>query len=183
MNLMQRIFTKFLVFLFFVSVVGGCVYMVDKSGMIPGREDFSLNIDTNVKNVSDNFIDRVFDTSPKLSFVSATEYTSGDGYGSTIIKLIDWRGNFINTTCYEEILYPNKSIYISWTLMTPHTEYSNYYMDFDVPEPLGIYDQEVRCEVSNRNISLGKGFHVGNISNIVKSEIDSLKRDIMVSVT
>lgn len=119
------------------------------------------------------------DKTPKLEFVSATEYTKGDGNGSTIVKLIDWRGNKINTTCWETILYPNKTIYIGWTEMIQHWEYGNYYMDFVVPEPLGIYDQEVRCYVSNKNISIGKGFHVSNISNIVTSSIDDLKVDRM----
>ena len=117
--------------------------------------------------------------SPKLEFVSATEYTKGDGNGSTIIKLIDWRGNKINTTCYEKVLYPNKTTYIDWTIMTQHWEYGNYYMDFIVPEALGIYDQEVRCEISNKNISIGKGFHVSNISNVVTSSVQELRVDRM----
>ena len=118
-------------------------------------------------------------TAPNLEFVSATEYTKGDGNGSTIIKLIDWRGEKINTTCWETILFPNKTMYVDWTIMTQHWEFGNYYMNFPVPEPLGIYDQEVRCIVSNKNISIGKGFHVGNISNIVEDKADMLRVDRM----
>ena len=119
------------------------------------------------------------DRSPKLSFVSATEYTKGDGNGSTIVKLIDWRGDKINTTCWETILYPDKTTYVDWTEMKQYWEYGNYYMNFVVPETLGIYDQEVRCYVSNKNISIGKGFHVGNLSGVVDSNIDELKVDRM----
>ena len=119
------------------------------------------------------------DQSPKIEFVSATEYTKGDGNGSTIVKLVDWRGDKINTTCWEKILYPDKTTFTEWTTMTQHWEYGNYYMNFVVPEPLGIYDQEVRCLVGSKNISIGKGFHVSNISNIVTSKIDELKVDHM----
>lgn len=185
--LFQKLFTKFMVFIVFFMVVGAGYMVYDNSDMgvdfdeIEFLKDVKLKED--VKNVSNKILQFNLNRDPKLSFVSATEYTKGDGTGSTIIKLVDWRGNWINTTCYEEILYPNKSIYISWTEMNQHPEYSNYYMDFAVPEPLGIYDQEVRCLVGNKNVSLGKGFHVSNISNVIESKIDSLRQDIMVSVT
>jgi hypothetical protein len=111
--------------------------------------------------------------------VSETEYSLKDGIGSTIIKLSDYKGDKINTTCWEKILYPDKSTYIDWSEMSQHLEYSNYYFNFDIPDIIGIYDQEVRCLVSSKNISLGKGFHVSNITNV----IDELKQDVMTVVT
>ena len=123
------------------------------------------------------------DTKPKFEFVSSTEYTMGDGNGSTIVKLVDWKGEKINTTCWELIQYPNKTIYVDWTIMTQDWTYGNYYMNFVVPTTLGIYDQEARCLVGNKNISLGKGFHVGNITNMVANDVNELKQDIMTMVT
>jgi hypothetical protein len=101
---------------------------------------------------------------PNMVFVSETEYDFFDKNGSTIIKLTDWKGDFIPTTCWETILYPDKSTYLYWRNMTIQPEYNNYYLNWNVPqygEPLGNYDQEVRCLVSNKNISLGKAFHLG----------------------
>jgi len=121
---------------------------------------------------------------PVFQFVSATEYQIGDTNGSTIIKLADYRGDKINTTCWEKILYPDKSTYIEWSEMIWHSEYSNYYLNFDIPSVVGIYDQEVRCIVNNKNISLGKGFHVSNISNIIQTNIvNDLRDDMMVIVS
>lgn len=118
-------------------------------------------------------------TQPNLEFVSATEYLLGDGSGATIIKLTDHKGDNINTTCWEKILYPDKSTYMDWAVMTQQWEYGNYYMDFAVPETLGIYDQEVRCLVGSKNVSLGKGFHVGNQTQMMQSKVDELKVDYM----
>jgi hypothetical protein len=126
------------------------------------------------------------DRQPQISFVSATEYISGDRKGATIIKLEDYKGNKINTTCRESILYPNKTTYIGWSLMSYMSSYGNYYLDFTVPiSPIGEYDQEVRCFVNNKNISIGKGFHLGNTSAIVQKIIqDNVPHiDIMSSVT
>ena len=120
------------------------------------------------------------DTTPVLQFVSSTEYSIEDGNGATIIKLNDYKGDKINTTCWETILYPDKSVYIGWTEMTPQLEFSNYYFNFPVPQVIGVYDQEVRCLISNKNISLGKGFHVSNLTGVIDKRIDTLKPDIMM---
>jgi len=104
----------------------------------------------------------------KIEFVSATEYSFQDEKGMTIVKLSDNQGDWINTSCYETILNPDKSFYLNWTPMIPQPEYANYYLNFSVPRIEGIFDQEVFCEINNKNISLGKGFHVGN-SNILSN--------------
>jgi len=166
-------------FLLFALLMTGLAYIITEE-----TKTFIANNVTNETLISPTSIAPKIsidlgDRAPSLEFVSATEYTKGDGTGSTIVKLIDWRGDKINTTCWEKILYPNKTTLIEWTDMTQHWEYGNYYMDFAVPEELGIYDQEVRCYVSNKNISIGKGFHVSNISNVVTENIDDLKVDNM----
>jgi len=138
---------------------------------------FSSLVKNNTQNKPQLIINN--DKNPVISFVSETEYSLKDGSGSTIIKLVDYKGDKINTTCWEKILYPDKTTYIDWSEMTSHMEYSNYYFNFNIPDIIGIYDQEVRCLVNNKNISLGKGFHVSNITNV----IDELKQDVMVVVT
>lgn len=114
---------------------------------------------------------KVPNTEPNLMFVSATEYSQYDSIGGTIVKLLDFKNDKINTTCWEKILYPDKSTYMDWTQMNQQWEYGNYYINFSIPSIQGIYDQEVRCIVGNKNISLGKGFHVGesNATDIILS--------------
>lgn len=112
-------------------------------------------------------------TQPRLEFVSATEYTIYDNQGGTIIKLLDWLGNNINTNCYEQILYPNKTIYLDWTVMAYQINYSNYYLNWNVPRTEGIFDQEVKCWISGKNYSIGKGFHVGE-SNLTSEYYNSV---------
>lgn len=102
---------------------------------------------------------------PNLEFVSGTEYTAYDDKGGTIVKLTDFLGNRINTTCYEIILNPDKSVFLDWVLMQQQWEYGNYFINFTTPNTEGIYDMEVRCFVSTKNISIGKGFHVSNANS------------------
>lgn len=164
----------------FLIGVGGFAYYVNEKTQNWGSLDtlFLTNepINTTTPKLNFNFLQN---TAPTLEFVSATEYSRGDGTGSTIVKLTDWKGDKINTTCYEQIFYPDKSIYVNWTVMLQHWEYGNYYMDFNVPLVLGIYDQEVRCYVGGKNISIGKGFHVGNLTDMINSNTDELKVDMM----
>lgn len=113
------------------------------------------------------------DRQPQISFVSSTEYLLDyDTLGGTIIKLTDWKGDFINTICYETILYPDKSTYLGWQSMIQQPEHGNYYINFTVPDFEGIYDMEIRCLVQNKNISVGKGFHVS--ANFVNSSFNEL---------
>jgi hypothetical protein len=182
----STIFVYLLVFVVIIGIIatmGYSIYYVinyistDIQPLIPATlppADESLKKQTIVFNTN---------TKPNLEFVSATEYTKGDGNGSTIVKLTDWKGDKINTSCYEKILYPDKTTYIDWTLMTQQWIYGNYYMDFVIPEPLGVYDQEVNCYISGKNISIGKGFHVGNLSNIITSKTNELQVDDMSMVT
>lgn len=165
--------------LLFIFFIGTAAYYINEGTKNwEDIDNFLVKETVVVDNVSIPKIKLDFsDRAPVLEFVSATEYTKGDGNGSTIVKLIDWRGDKINTTCYEKILFPDKSTYVDWTLMTQHWEYGNYYMNFVVPEPLGIYDQEVRCLVGSKNISIGKGFHVGNLTGVI--EANTKKVDIM----
>jgi hypothetical protein len=150
-------------------------YTYVNSGLALSKQD--------LENLTNEKVSLIIDRRPLLQFVSETEYTFGDGNGSTIVKLTDFKGDRINTTCFEKILYPNKSTYVDWTLMTQHWEYGNYYMNFNLPDTIGIFDQEVRCLVGNKNLSLGKGFHMSNITKMVEKDVNELKQDVMVSVT
>lgn len=163
------------IFVFFCMVVFLSYYTYTNSGLALSKQD--------LENLTNEKVSLIIDRRPLLQFVSETEYTFGDGQGSTIVKLTDFKGDKINTTCYEKILYPDKSTYIDWTVMTQHWEYGNYYFNFNLPVIIGIYDQEVRCIVSNKNLSLGKGFHLSNITNTINTNVDSLKQDVMTSVT
>jgi len=104
-----------------------------------------------------------------LTFISGTEYfLPRDSQGSTIVKLRDSKNNFINTSCFLVILYPNRTIYLSESEMLQDLTYGSYYLHWDVPDDrLGVYDQEVKCLVKNKNISSAKAFHVSNITNIL----------------
>ena len=172
---------KFIAAMLFIAGVVSFAYFVnEQTATWPSVENVIQYDNEVIDNVTRPTIKlNLQDQSPKIEFVSATEYTKGDGNGSTIVKLVNWRGDKINTTCWEKVLYPDKTTYIEWMEMTQHWEYGNYYINFVVPEPLGIYDQEVRCAVGSKNISIGKGFHVGNISNVVTNAIDDLKVDHM----
>jgi len=102
---------------------------------------------------------------PRFEFVSGTEYLAYDDKGGTIVKLVDFLGNRINTTCYEIILNPDKSVFMDWKKMEQHWEYGNYFINFTTPNSEGIYDMEVKCWVSGKNLSIGKGFHVSNANS------------------
>jgi hypothetical protein len=71
--------------------------------------------------------------------------------------------------------------------MTQQWEYGNYFSNFTLPTIVGIYDQEVRCLVNNKNISIGKGFHIGNLTNTIQKIVDTkateLENDQMSMVT
>jgi hypothetical protein len=170
--------------IFIVILGGGMLFMGNKFfKYVEGAVDGKLN----ASDIGKKMIISFNKGDVEMSFVSQTEYTFSDTKGSTIIKLVGNNGEKINTTCYEEILYPDKSIYIAWSPMTQHWVYGNYYMDFSLPTIAGIYDQEVRCLVNNKNISIGKGFHMSNITNmigtIVEDKIQNSQQDVMSMVT
>lgn len=114
-----------------------------------------------------------------LDFVSSTEYVlPRDHNGSTIVKLRDNKNDFINTSCYLTIVNPDRSIYLSSTLMSIDFTYGVYYRHWEVPEALGVFDQEVMCEVKGKNITQGKGFHVSNMTNILLRATESLNQSL-----
>jgi hypothetical protein len=186
----QKIFNGVKVFCVFIVVLGIGWYVFNVSG-IELPKNFKFISFAPLQNATSSYVEKSSiiklitpDTTPNLQFVSETEYQFGDGSGATIIKLTDHKGDKINTTCWEQILYPDKSVYVSWTSMIQQWEYGNYYMNFALPSSIiGIYDQEVRCLVSSKNVSLGKGFHLGNLTNVIDTKINTLKQDQFVSMS
>lgn len=130
-----------------------------------GADNNAIKTDLAEENITKIQI-KLPDREPVLSFVSGTEYSPNDEFGGTVVKLSDWKGDGINTDCYLSILFPDKSIYLNWTGMNYQSEYSNYYLDWTVPDIEGIYDMEVRCSYNNKNMSLGKGFHVNSEATV-----------------
>ena len=176
---------KAIFLLLMIGILIGFGYYVNEQtkdwpslGMVLGTENYTEPIG----NFSKSILTLNMNQAPQFEFVSQTEYTQSDGNASTIVKLIDWKGDKINTTCWETVLYPDKTTYLGWTTMIQQWTYGNYYLTFNLPSQLGEYDQEVRCFVSSKNISIGKGFHVSNITPNVNTQIDSLKQDIMTVV-
>jgi hypothetical protein len=180
---------KAIFLLLMIGIVVGFGYYVNEQtknwpslGVVLGKENITINNNIKATIVAKPAIDLNSNQIPSLEFVSQTEYTQGDGNASTIVKLIDWKGDKINTSCWELVLYPDKTTLFDWTPMIQQWTYGNYYLTFPVPTALGEYDQEVRCYVSSKNISIGKGFHVSNISTNVNAKIDSLKQDVMTVI-
>jgi hypothetical protein len=180
MSFWKSFFGSVKIFLLFVLVCAFAYGIFSISGFT--LQDFGIRFgadNVTVDGSQEKPITLSLDRSPNLVFVSQTEYEIGDGTGSTIVKLTDYKADKIDTVCWEQIMYPNKSIYIDWLPMVQQLNYSNYYMDFPIPSVVGIYDQEVRCEVSNKNISIGKGFHVGNLT----PKLEELRQANMVAMS
>lgn len=120
------------------------------------------------------------DENVRLDFISGTEYNlPRDHNGSTIVSLRDNNNNFINTTCWNTILYPDRSVYQPETQMSQDGFYGTYYQHWQIPDDkLGIFQQDVKCFVKNKNISEGKGFHVSNITNVILASTNSLNGTI-----
>lgn len=187
----QKIFNAVKVFCVFIIVVGIGWYIFNVSGVeLPKNFKFLSFVPSTMQNATSSYVEQskivqlvLPDRQPELIFVSSTEYIIGDSSGSTIIKLNDFRGDKINTTCWESILYPDKTVYIDWSVMTYQPEYGNYYFDFPMGSIIGTYDQEVKCLVSNKNISIGKGFHLGNETAVIESKVNALRQDQFTSMS
>lgn len=116
------------------------------------------------------------DKGVKIEFISSTEYfLPKDQNGSTILKLRDNNNDFINTSCFLTILFPDRTVYLTETLMSQDFVYGEYFLNWEIPESqLGVYSQEVKCLIKNKNVSIAKSFHVSNITNILLASDNSL---------
>src|SRR3989338_4855490 len=118
------------------------------------------------------------DDGVRMEFISSTEYVLGtptEHNGSTIVKLRNNNNDFINSSCFLTILFPDRAIYLSETLMSQDAVFGEYFLHWEIPESqLGVYSQEVKCLVKNKNVSSAKAFHVSNITNVLLASDNSL---------
>lgn len=145
---------------------------------------FSLNHQDNksYNKIIDGSKSELKDDEVFITFVSGTEYSPSDPDGMTIATLRDYQNNFINTSCWLTILYPNQSIFFPESLMNQNFEYGTYYNQFTVGETIGNYDQHISCAVGERNYTNGKAFHVANLSSIVNQIVHVSELNIQESI-
>jgi hypothetical protein len=110
---------------------------------------------------------------PKITYISSTEYVSGDS-GQTIIRLTDFKGiALIAASCYDTILYPNKTIFQLNASMSIDAQ-GNYYDIFTIPSQDGVYETTVVCELSNKEYSNSKTFHVSLLSEQLQARLSDI---------
>lgn len=114
---------------------------------------------------------------PKITYVSSTEYVSGDE-GQTIIRLTDFKGAvMVLANCYDTILYPDKSILMENASMTTDVQ-TNYYHVFTVPSQDGVYETTVTCELGSKTYTSSKTFHVSLLSSQLQAKLSGLNSTI-----
>jgi hypothetical protein len=118
------------------------------------------------------------DEIPTLSWVSSTEYTTKDADGSTIVKIRDNHNNFINTSCLETILFPNRTVYLQETQMNQDFVYGEYFLDFAIPDTYGVYSQEVKCLFKDKNVSSAKAFHISLLGDKILASNNNLNQTL-----
>lgn len=163
MSIMKNVFRDLTIIIALFLIIVGIAFVSD---MISAKEKNYNGVVQQDKSPQEEQAD--------LSFVSSTEYTSHDTNGSTIVKLRDSHNNFINTTCWETILYPDRSVYFPTTEMYQDLFYGEYFMNFEIPNITGVYSQEVVCVYKNKNISQAKAFHISVLGDRILSSTNSL---------
>ncbi|MBT4114732.1 hypothetical protein HOD83_01270 [Candidatus Woesearchaeota archaeon] len=130
-------------------------------------------------------------SNPKVTWVSHTEYWSGDDV-STIVRLTDYLGRPYQDIvgCRVTIMYPDKTVWVSDALMGESTVAGNYYHIEVAPYTQGTYEQEVRCTYgAGEVITTSQSFHVNpaltRIQNISADLISqtALLTDVHTSIT
>ncbi len=118
----------------------------------------------------------------ELQWVSHTEYWNNDS-ASTIIRLADYRGNAYDVdSCSVNILYPNKTTFVSEGEMIESNIDGNWYRaDSLVGAPLGTYEQEVTCVRGSQTIVSSQSFHLNPALeevNTVSQDLDSARTEL-----
>jgi hypothetical protein len=116
-------------------------------------------------------------SSPEVTWVSHTEYWSGDDV-STIVRLTDYLGNPFDTVvgCRVTVMYPDKTIWIEDASMTQSTVAGNWYHTDVAPYVQGTYEQEVTCTLQDATtIKTSQSFHV----NPALTQIQNISADII----
>lgn len=114
--------------------------------------------------------------SPKVQWVSHTEYWSGDKV-STIVRLTDYKGDPLDVdSCSVNIIYPNKSPWISNAQMYESSIPGNWYRTDTAQYIQGTYEQEVTCYYGGgKIIKSSQSFHV----NPALTKIQNISSDII----
>lgn len=96
-----------------------------------------------------NYAKDIFDTVKYDIRVFGTEYDIGEN-GTIFLQLIGVNNKPINNaTCMLTLFYPNKTIFLNYTLMNYLSESDGiYFYDLTIPEQQGIYMLSVVCEGS-----------------------------------
>jgi len=111
---------------------------------------------------------------PSLSFVSHTEYWSGD-HASTIVRLADYKGEpFANVQgCIANIYYPDKTPFVQKGEMQQSAIPGNWYRTDEAPVTEGTYEQEVICTYTingaQKTTKASQSFHVNPALNFIRT--------------
>jgi hypothetical protein len=109
----------------------------------------------------------------KIQFVSHTEYWKNDN-GSTIITLFNELGEPVkNADCKVTIFYPDKTVFINNSTMYKSGIDDNWYRTYSLVNlPLGIYEQEITCNIKTKIIKTFQSFHL----NPALEEINTIEK-------
>ena len=107
---------------------------------------------------------------PRLIFVSGTEYVEFEN-AQMIVRLVDYQNKPMDANCTGIVLYPNKTVYTT-SPMTLQSPFHNYYMTFQTPETIGVYEEMAHCTYgNNKEINNTQTFHMSNGTNVVRRDI------------
>ncbi len=119
---------------------------------------------------------REISSTPNVEWVSHTEYWSSSGVGSdekasTIVRLTDYKGDpFAVDSCTANILFPDKTAYVSNAPLAQSGIPGNWYRADSIPAVEGTYEQEVTCNYGGgKTIKTGQSFHVNPALNFIKN--------------
>lgn len=109
---------------------------------------------------------------PEIKMVSGTEYVSGEE-GQAIVRVIDSKNNPVsNADCTLNLLFPDKTFFLTDISMRPSSVQGNYYHSFITPEVPGIYEKHIFCKVLESDekeyiLNTSYSFHVSPALNLV----------------
>jgi hypothetical protein len=117
---------------------------------------------------------KTISSEPSISFVSHTEYWSGDN-ASTIVRLVDYKGDpFENVQgCVVDISYPNKTPFVTNQPLQISSIAGNWYRTDLIPSIEGTYEQGVTCTYLvgsvEKTTKASQSFHVNPALNFIKT--------------
>lgn len=123
----------------------------------------------------------------RMQMVSHTEYRF-DETGQIIARLVNYQGNAVAVdSCEANILYPNKTFFVSAGAMSASAIQGDHYYSFQTPSagPEGVYEYQATCfytvGAQTRNASVTNSFHLSGAFNqifeslsVVETNLDSI---------